>query len=133
MNYALELVLDLTDCNPKQFTAAKIATWFLSLASELNVNMRTVCFCEHGAVSKALLIGEAAVIKEPDSTTGVGVARTGVQFVDDGFFSVHARDGDKTCNVNIFVNKQFDGNAVINQATTFFDGTIKTRLIVDRH
>ena len=119
--YGKELILDLHNCDPRLFARGKINAYFKGLCKLIDMKPEQVSWWD-----------DEGVPEEEKQTEAHTKGTTAVQFILTSNITIHTLDIPKSVYINIFSCKDFDETEAKYFTMTYFRGSIKQFLTIDR-
>ena len=118
--YGKELILDLSDCNPRTFNRRLLKRFFRELCDLIDMKRCKLAWWDDHGVPP----GERWTDPKVTGTSAV-------QFISTSSITVHALDMLGRVYVNIFSCKDFDESVAREFCRTFFGGSVvKSTLLI---
>ena len=120
MNYGQELIIDLQDCDPSNFTRARIEVFLEGLCQKIGMKREDLHFWDYDDPQE-----KAAA---PAHLKGTSV----VQFITTSTIVIHTLDDLKRAYINVFSCKDFDTEMAADYTKRFFYGQVSSLTVVER-
>ena len=120
-HYGTELILDLHNCDPKQFTRENITKFFIECCDSIKMERCDLHFWD-----------DFYTPKEEKETEPHLKGTSAIQFIKTSNITIHTLDIVKTVYLNIFSCKEFDINRVIKLTEYWFKGKIVNQIYLMR-
>lgn len=119
--YGKELILDLKNCDPREFNRASISEFFDRLCERIDMEQGDRHFWDD--------VGVPTKERQTDPKTK---GTSAVQFIITSNIVIHTLDLLGTVYLNLFSCKDFDADEVEEFTRVWFDGEVVKRTEVDR-
>lgn len=121
MTYGKELIMDLHNCDPDQFTRKSIRNYFKELCCLIDMERDKLCWWDDLHTSE-----------EEKETESHLIGTSAVQFIKTSNITIHTLDILKRVYLNIFSCKDFDENMAIDFSEKWFKGETINKKIIGR-
>lgn len=119
--YGKELILDIHNCDIKNFTRAAIKRYLISLCNKIDMHREDLHWWDYEGQSEEYE-------KAPDHLKGVSC----IQFISTSSIVLHSLDVLKTIYLNIFSCKDFNVEEVVRFSEQYFSGKVVNKTVVNR-
>ncbi|HEC65951.1 MAG TPA: hypothetical protein ENI23_11720 [bacterium] len=113
IDYGKELIIDLCNCNPTQFTRKNIRNYFKHVCDLVDMERCKLCWWDD------LYTSEEEKETEPHL-----VGTSAVQFIKTSNITIHTLEKLRRVYLNIFSCKDFDAKVVLLFSKEWFEGEI---------
>ena len=120
-SYGKELILDLHDCEPAIFTRDLIQKFMAGLCHEIGMEPCDLHFWD-----------DLETPEEEKETEAHLVGTSAIQFIKTSNITIHTLDILKTVYLNVFSCKDFDADAAIDFAGSWFIGKVTRSSVITR-
>ena len=121
MNYGIELILDLHDCNVEKFNRKDIKLFFRKLCKILDMKPEDLHFWDYEGKPEEYK-------KAPSHLKGISA----IQFISTSNVTIHTLDELRKVYINIFSCKNFFADEAACFCRDFFQGEVAKVTVVDR-
>lgn len=121
MDYGKELIIDLYDCNPNQFTRKSIRNYFKQLCKIIDMERGKLCWWD-----------DLYTPEEEKETEDHLVGTSAVQFIKTSNITIHTLDILQRVYLNIFSCKGFDEDVATNFSKEWFEGRVINKQVIRR-
>jgi len=120
-NYGAELIIDLHNCNSKQFTREIIESYFIILCKLIDMEREDLHWWDD------------LDTEESEKQTEIHLIGTSaIQFITTSNITIHTLDRLNKCFINLFSCKKFDEQLVLNFTKHWFLGEIVNWKVIKR-
>ena len=120
-DYGKEVIIDLHNCDPKLFTRKSIENYFIDLCELIDMKREDLHWWDYDGQPEEYAAA-------PAHLKGISA----IQFIQTSNITIHTLDELKQVYLNIFSCKDFDARTVIKFTRIWFNGVVKSAVIVRR-
>ena len=120
-HFGIETILDLHNCDPKNFTRENISNFMVELCDAIHMEREDLHFWDYEGVPES---------ERPTEEHLLGTSA--VQFITTSNITIHTLDLLGHVYLNIFSCKEYDPKVVVYFATKYFGGEIINELTLRR-